>query len=140
MPNKKYDPFVDALSLIILFFIGYYFNLFGSSSWKFFFLVSIFLVLIGAILSLFFGQNLKISISHFLNLFLLSIYVIAIIIGLNFLFQFILMENFTYLIEHIILVIFFFIIFVLSLRDIFLNLYLGNGPRKGFKLSDNGKN
>lgn len=125
MLKKKFVPLADTVSLALLFFLGFYFNIFGSRAWEIFFIISITITLFGGILSLIFGIDKKISWGSFLNKLFYSVYVLAIIIGLNYLFQYLLIGNILNIIEHLILILFFFVLFVLSLREIFINLYLG---------------
>lgn len=124
---KKFVPLIDTVSLALLFFLGFYLNIFGSTAWEIFFIVSIIITLFGGILSLIFGIDKKISWGSFLNKLFYSVYVLAIIIGLKYLFQYLLIGNILNITAHLILILFFFVLFVLSLREIFINLYLGKG-------------
>ncbi len=125
MVKKKYVPIVDALSLCLLFFLGFFYNLFGSYFWEIFFSVSIVLVFLGSFISIIYGNSRIISRNEFLNRLIFAIYVAVIIIGLRYLFQYLQISNVIFIIDHFILILFFFVLFILSLREIFINLYSG---------------
>lgn len=126
MASKKFLPLIYFISLLVLFILGFYYNL-VSQEWAYFFIIAMILIFIGFVLSIFFGTNENVSRHFLLGPIMFVIYILIIFIGIRYLFLYISLESFTYIIEHYLLIIFFLINFLIALREIFLILYSGKG-------------
>ncbi len=126
MIKRKFIPFIDTFSLLVLFFLGIIFNLYGSLPLEHFFIIAISLSFLGALISMFFGDTNLIKTFSSMHLLIMTIYIILIIVLLNILFGFNQLNNISYIVDRYIFLISFLILFLLSLREIFLIIYSRN--------------